>query len=302
MPTRRCLLKFGALLSAAAVTPVAKARSGDFFQFDSVLPDGFDAARRALIAVPGSETGAAAELPLLVLLHGHKPSASETQGVRAWRDDAGVIDAHERLQRPPFAPLYPQLGLWPEQDLGRINHELARLPFRGLILACPFTPSPYNAPADLGRRYADWLSQTVLPTALRLGAPTSVQRVGLAGVSMGGYLGLEVLIATPRAFSAFSGLQAAISPAAAVTYAERLESAFARSGSNCFLQIHTSVNDRYRAANERLHAELFRRGFRTELRVSPGPHNVTWLREVGAPETLLFHDRALREAVVAAKP
>jgi pimeloyl-ACP methyl ester carboxylesterase len=283
------VLEFALASPLVALARIAEAAAPGFVQFDAVFPDGGAPAQRALIVVPERTL----PLPTLVLLHGHKQSTSQLLGARAWRDDAGLLEAYDRLRRPPLAALYPRLGLLRPEQVELLNRELGRQPFAGLLLACPYTPPPYSGPPAVGASYASWMAESFLPATRRLGG-SDTQPTGLAGVSMGGQLALEVLIARPDLFTAFTGLQIAIGKSEVTSYAARLEGAFARLGRPVAMQIHTSTNDPYREANERLHTELVARGIVNTLQVSPGPHNGTWLREVGALETLFFHDRMLR--------
>ena len=59
------------------------------------------------------------------------------------------------------------------------------------------------------------------------------------------------------------------------------------------LHLLTSSRDPFREANQRLAAELMRRGVPHQLRVLPGPHDQPWLRESGTLEMLLWHARQL---------
>jgi enterochelin esterase-like enzyme len=53
----------------------------------------------------------------------------------------------------------------------------------------------------------------------------------------------------------------------------------------------TSEADPFRAGNQRIAAELRKKGLACDLRVLPGPHDQPWLREAGTIEMLLWHQR-----------
>jgi enterochelin esterase-like enzyme len=130
--------------------------------------------------------------------------------------------------------------------------------------------------------------------ACRVDAPVlaGAAHTGLDGCSLGGYVGLEVMTRRPEAFATWGGVQSAIGEAGAAAWADRIARAVAKGGPRK-LHVESSSLDPYRAANERLAAELARRRIVAELRVPPGPHDQPWLREIGTIEMLVWQDRAL---------
>ncbi|HEX6764474.1 MAG TPA: hypothetical protein VF103_03330, partial [Polyangiaceae bacterium] len=125
-----------------------------------------------------------------------------------------------------------------------------------------------------------------------LGSPNAT--VGLDGVSLGGYVALEVFLRRPAAFATIGSLQGAFGMGLVETYAERFERAFAANGPRP-LRIATSSWDPGRAANARLVEALGKRGISAASSAPPGPHDQRFLREAGTLELLLWHDRALPE-------
>jgi enterochelin esterase-like enzyme len=164
-----------------------------------------------------------------------------------------------------------------------------------MVIACPVTPNPWKLDgAWTLDRYADWLTKTLLP-AVRERAPVIDGRaaVGLDGCSLGGYVGLEVFLRKPEAFGTLGVVQPAISVGGAAQYARRIADAITRAGP-CPVHVETSTGDPYRNASEELARQCLRLGVACELRVIPGPHDQSWLREIGTAEMVLWHDRKLR--------
>jgi acetyl esterase/lipase len=270
----------------------AAASEPEFQRFDLSIAGPPRVAHRALVIVP-RHLDPELDHPLLLLLHGYAPSLDETRAVYAWRDEYGIEDSYRRLREAPLRPLQPRLGWFDAERLSTLNRALAREALRGLVLVCPMTPVPYFAEQRLDR-FAEWVQGALLPLVQSVAkVRLARQATGLSGVSMGGRVGLELLLRRPQLFGAFSGLQIDITPEEAPGYAARLVSAFERHGP-AKLCIQTSTRDVYRDANVRLHEELRERGVSCELLLSPGAHNATWLRELAGAEALCFQDRALR--------
>jgi len=252
-------------------------------------------ARRCQLLVPREGAGGGR---VLVLLHGLGETTSEALGIRAWADRYGLCEAHERLRRPPVKRILTDAVYLTDARLAELGTELERAPFRGLPVACPFMPNVYRAgpTGAVLDRYATWLVDRLLPELRRELGTTNV-KVGLDGVSLGGFAALEVFLRRPEAFASVGTLQGAFGSGAMDGYAARIERAFALHGRRP-LRIATSSWDKGRAANERLSELLSKRGISTTLSVSPGPHDQSFLREAGSLELLLWHDRALPEGTV----
>lgn len=231
-------------------------------------------------------------VPLVVLLHGLGETGSQAEGIRAWVDRYGLAGAYGRLRRPPLAAISKRAD-WPAGRLDGLNRELATRPFRGLAIACPYTPNVAKE-RDRGRTfddYAAWLTEEVLPRARAL-APVSPEArlTSLGGCSLGGYVSLEVFLRRPELFGAWGGVQSAFGAHRAASYAERLADAQARVGAR-ELDLLTSEADPFREANTALARALVAKGLADPLRVLPGPHDQPWLRESGSIHALLFHER-----------
>lgn len=250
--------------------------------------------RRFTLMVP-KHLAPGERVPLLVLLHGLGETGDERLGAFAWLERYGLGTAYDRLRRPPIARA-PRRAEWTDARLAEVNAALAALPFRGLAIACPFTPNLFKAarPAAALDDYARWLADVVIPRA-RTEAPVfaDAAHTSLDGCSLGGYVGLEVFLRRPELFGAWGGVQAAIGPDRAPVYADRLGKAIASAGPRD-LHLLTSKDDPFREANTLLGAQLAKRSIPHTLRVLPGAHDQPWLREAGTIEMLLFHDRRAR--------
>lgn len=232
-----------------------------------------------------------AELRLLVALHGLGEAHDERLGVRAWLDLYGLASSYERLLAAPLTPVGKR-GEWTAERLSEVNASLARRPFAGLAVACPFTPSLKGVRdrAAALAEYADWLVEQVVPRACRAASiPERASSIGLDGCSMGGPYALDTFLRHPKAFGSLGVVQPAFGLHRIPSYAERLAQAV--SGADVKLQLLSSRGDPFVEPTTALARALEEQGLSPRLRVLPGPHDQPWLREAGTIEMLLFHER-----------
>jgi len=235
-------------------------------------------------------------VPLLVLLHGLGETWDPGIGAYAWVERYGLGTSYARLRRPPLARTSRQLGLFPDAHLAELNASLAAQPFRGMAVACPFTPNVSKMPSPDGAldAYAAWISDVVIPRA-RKEAPVvpDAAHTAIDGVSLGGYVGLEVFLRRPEVFCAWGGVQSALNAVRLPAYADKLAASLGKSPQPS-IHLETSQADPFRETNTALAAMLAQKGVPSSLTVLPGLHDQVFLREAGTIEMLLWHDRRMR--------
>ena len=225
-----------------------------------------------------------APVPLVVFLHGLGETSDPRLGAYAWVEKYGLGSAWQRLKRPPLERTSKR-GEWTDARLAEVNGELAARSFRGFAMACPYMPNPRGA-ADLDA-YARWIDQALVPRCRKEARVfTDAARTYLCGVSLGGYVSLEMLVRLPDLFGAWAGLQTAIGTWAAPRYAEKIARAPAKP-----MFVLTSTLDHWRSSSEALAAAFDERKIAHTFRVVPGPHDQLWLREAGTIEALHWLDR-----------
>jgi pimeloyl-ACP methyl ester carboxylesterase len=290
MFTRRQWLASALLLLARP----ARAAEGALVVSEISVPNPGKFGRKCLLLRP-ARVPDAEPLPLVVLFHGLGETSSEALGIRAWYDRYGLPQAYSRLSEPPLERTLPRERYLSDARLLELNRELSDRPFPDVALVCPFTPNVFKMgpSAPLLDRYADYIEQALLP-AVREATParTDLERCGAAGVSLGGYVALEVFLRKPRLFAALGCVQGAFGSATAERYAQRLAELCAARGP-CAIQLVTSSFDPFRDASLRLAKRLSERGVSATLQDPSGPHDQRFLREVGTLEMLLFQARAL---------
>jgi enterochelin esterase-like enzyme len=238
----------------------------------------------------------------LVLVHGLGETNDESAGTRAWLERYGLGTAWEQLRNQTLARAQPSLLTETEND-ARLRC-VSRRPFQGLCVVCPYLPPPRVTQASDPKfeRYARWLSDALLP-AVRDRVPEAARgadQTGIAGVSLGGLVALQVGIHSAQHYSTVGSVQGAFGTGQAAALAGALADRFRGPGRAVY--VATSSLDPYRAANQALSHKLLAAGVRSELCLRNGPHSQTWLREVGSVDLLLWHDRALRSAPSQAFP
>ncbi len=291
MLTRRTLLT-GAL--ALLAPPAGAEPASPLTLRELALPDAGRFGQKCLLLRP-TRVAPDVALPLLVLFHGLGETTSEALGIRAWYDRYGLPQAYARLSSPPVSRTLPRERYLSDERLAAINRELDETPFPDLTLVCPFTPNVFNAhpSAPLLDRYAEYLEKALLP-AVRAATPTlpGPEHCAVDGVSLGGYVSLEVFLRKAQLFGAVGGMQAAFSQALAEVYARRLAELTAQLGPRA-IHLTTTSFDPFRDATLRLSKRLAERGVPATLTLGEGPHDQRYLREAGTLEMLLFQARAL---------
>jgi enterochelin esterase-like enzyme len=241
--------------------------------------------RRVTIFVP-RERAADERLPFAVLLHGLGETGDPRMGAWAWAERYGLVFAYERLQRPPVVRTLERKDLT-DETLRDVNGLLAAKPMRRMAFVCPHMPNIQTAPE--ARAYADFL-QKLLPAVRREANLTDdPTKTCLAGCSLGSFVGIEVFLKHPGSWGGYAGVQTAVFDTSADGIAERLEKVADDGAKDLFFS--TSTLDHYRKSTEALVLGLGKRGVPCTFRISPGPHDQPWLREVGTLEMLLWMDR-----------
>jgi len=249
------------------------------------LLDLTEGGRRFVLVVPRFRNPDAPPLPLVVFLHGLGETTNERLGAYAWVEKYGLGSAWHRLKRDPIERTSKR-GEWTDARLAEVNAELAARPFQGFAMACPFMPNPKGAPDN--DEYAKWIETSLLPRC-RKETKTDPASTYLCGVSLGGYVSLEMMVRLPHVFNAWAGLQTAIGTFAATGYAEKIAKAGGAASKPMLLL--TSTLDHWKTSSEALAAAFDAKKVPHTYRVVPGPHDQPWLREAGTIEALHWLDR-----------
>ncbi len=245
--------------------------------------------QRALVLVPPSPR----PLPVLVALHGRGESGRGLEiGAYAWRDEYGLDRLDRRLFAPPLTGVDLE-GFFRPERLAQMNDSLAKNPYEGLVVACPYTPVVADRSEKGAASFARFVMEVLLPRA-RAEAKASSDRAatGIDGVSMGGRLALFVGLSHPEVFGAVGALQPALKPEEAPLFARLARAAMDQKP--IALRLASSDDDPFLPAVRALSAALHEVKVPHELVVTPGPHDYAWNRGPGGTEMLLWHERVMR--------
>ncbi|MBL8611782.1 MAG: hypothetical protein JNL38_30845 [Myxococcales bacterium] len=229
-------------------------------------------------------------VPYAVLLHGLGETQDPKAGAWAWVERYGLAAAIARLDRPPVVA-ESKRGDFTEAALKEVNALVAARPVRPLAFVCPHMPNIQTTPE--ARAYGEWIARELLPAA-KAEAPLDPdpRRAILGGCSLGAFVAIEAFLARPEAFGGWAGVQTAIFETSAAGYATRLAEVLEKHGGRDFY-LSTSTLDHYRKSSDALDQAMWREQVRHTFRLSPGPHDQPWLREVGTLELVLWLDRRL---------
>jgi hypothetical protein len=294
MARRMIIHRRGILLGGAAALAgwPSSARGGDDYEMRDILVEGDIASRFALL-VPKHTTE---KVPLLVAFHGLAETVDQKTGAWAWHDAYGLGSCYRRLVHAPVAPADARAKFWDDRRLEEVNASLAARPFGGLAVACPYTPDAFKAydRDKLLDAYADWIERVLIPRAREeLPLLDGPRHTGVDGVSLGGFVSMEVFLRKPALFGAWGSVQGAFGAYRVLDYADKLAWLQTVVGKRK-LHVETSGSDTYRDENDALSGRLRGLGVPHDFVAPPGAHTQPFLRDSGTLEMLLWHDRALR--------
>lgn len=260
------------------------------FEIKEVVAPGRLASKARLLvpAVDGER-----KIPLLVALHGAGESRQPAQGLRAWLELYGLSVAYQRLLAPPLKSTSKRQD-WSKERLAEINASLKIRPFGPIAVLCPFTPSLQHLVDRAGAlaEYATWLTEQLIP-ATREGVPaisSAASDITIDGYGTAGVTALAIAAAHPAAFGAVGLVQPTLDPMRVRRHAREIANMRSQN-SDVDVQLLTSEDDPLVETTRALSRQLERLRVSHKLRVSLGPKDQAWLREVGAVEMLLFHER-----------
>jgi hypothetical protein len=250
---------------------------------------------RAVVVVP-SWGAPDARFPVLVALHGRgEAMKAPAEGAMGWPRDYAMVRAIDRLRAPPLRDADYE-GFSEPSRLADVNASLAKQPFGGLIVACPWLPDVRPAPTGDIAPFARFLQDSLLPRVRKeTPALASSEATGIDGVSLGGVLALRIGLTSPAAFGAVGGIQAAIGEGQEADWTALVQAARARRPA-LKLRLLTSHEDYFRDPILAVSRAWRAAGIDHDFADVPGPHDYVFNRGPGSYELLLWHDRALTHA------
>jgi enterochelin esterase-like enzyme len=249
---------------------------------------------QVMVSTPAHAEGQ--RYPVLIALHGRgEAMKGPMRGSRGFIDDYGLYKAMERLKAPPLTSK-DFGGMVDAERLGRLNEALAKKPYEGLIVVCPYTPDllagerAFEAAEPFGR----FLVETLLPRVYReLPAIGTPQATGIDGVSLGGRAALLVAFDHPKVFGAVGALQAAFD-AKEIPKLVELAAKAKKQSPTLDVRLLTSDADYFLDVNEALSSALGARKVAHTLTVVRGDHSYEFNRGPGVYEMLAHHHWVLR--------
>jgi enterochelin esterase-like enzyme len=183
-----------------------------------------------------------------------------------------------------------------KERLERINRALGERPYRGLVLAFPYTPdvlqgeSFFEGAAPLAELFVRELIPRLYRETPAIGTPVTT---GIDGVSLGGRAAYSVGLLRPEAFGVIGALQAAFDVEEVPLLLAQARTAQRKQPKLAF-RLLTSHKDYFREPDSAIARAFSQAGLPMTFDIVEGPHDYDFNRGPGAIEMLLFHDRALR--------
>jgi hypothetical protein len=235
--------------------------------------------------------------PVVLALHGRGEAVkSPAEGALGWPRDYALVRALDRLRAPPLREADYE-GLAEPTHMADMNAALAKRPFGGLVVVCPWLPDVRQASTADVTPFARYLLDVVLPRVRRetpaLAAP---EATGIDGVSLGGVIALRIGLTYPEAFGAVGGIQPAFGDNQNAEWTALAQQARSkRPGQK--LRLLTSHDDYFRDVVMGVDHAWTAAGITHEFADVVGPHDYVFNRGPGSFELLFWNDRALRDRV-----
>jgi iron(III)-salmochelin esterase len=251
---------------------------------------------RAVVVVPA--WGAPDErFPVVLALHGRGEAVkSPAEGALGWPRDYALVRAVDRLRAPPLRETDYE-GLAEPAHMAEVNASLAKRPFGGLVVVCPWLPDVRQASTADVTPFARYLLDVLLPRVRReTPAIVASEATGIDGVSLGGVIALRIGLTYPEAFGAVGGIQPAFGDGQNADWtALALEAHTKRPGQR--LRLLTSHDDYFHDVVAGVDHAWTAAGIAHDYGDVVGPHDYVFNRGPGSLELLLWNDRALRDRV-----
>jgi predicted esterase len=230
------------------------------------------------------------EYPLVIAFSGAGECVKPPrQGALAWigdymLDDAVLALGHSQLTAKDFR------GLVTEAQLKAFNRSLRQLPYRGVIVACPYSP-PITVRTGLeSPAYEAFVMKELIPE-LQKRYRVAEGRIGVDGVSMGGARAMYYGFKYPKVFSSIGSLQGAFGPFRKVY--RGLVTRNAPILRQKRIQLITSDRDPMATDVKEMHKLLSASKIPHRYAVLSGPHDYIFNQGPGSLALLVFHNRAL---------
>ncbi len=251
---------------------------------------------RAAVVVP-TWGGPDDRFPVVVALHGRGEAVkSPVEGALGWPRDYALVRAIDRLRAPPLRDADYE-GLAEPARMADANAALARRPFGGLVIVCPWLPDVRQASMADVTPFARFLLDVLLPRVRRetpaLAAP---EATGIDGVSLGGVIALRIGLTYPEAFAAVGGIQPAFGDGQSTEWTALAQEARAKRPAQR-LRLLTSHDDYFHDVVVGVDRAWSAAGIAHEFADVVGPHDYVFNRGPGSLELLFWNDRALRDRV-----
>jgi len=228
--------------------------------------------------------------PMVVVFGGAGESVKPPRsGALAWMHYYKMDEAIRSLERANLEA-GDFRGLVTPEELKRFNRVLNEHPYRGVIVACPYSP-----PLSLGRAvdhpdYEGYITEELMP-ALTSHYRVSHGKVGIDGVSNGGARSMYYGFKYPQMFVAIGSVQGSFGPFMDV-YEELIQK---NSGmlKKKAIQLITSDRDSMRTSVQHMHELLRRYNIPHRYVQMTGPHDYVFNQGPGSIGLLVFHDSML---------
>jgi hypothetical protein len=236
--------------------------------------------------------------PLVIAFGGMGECARPPRdGALAWigyykADQAVAALKNNKLQASDFR------GLASAQEIREFNKRLEAHPYRGVILACPYSPALTAGGRLEDPEYELFIMEELIPALIKH-YRVAPGMIGVDGVSMGGTRSMYYGFKYPDIFKSIGSLQGAFGP-----FMDQYKELVIKNRDllkQRSIQLVTSDRDYLAPAVKKMHRMLESEGIRHTYLVLGGPHDYIFNQGPGCLALLVFHNQVLNTASVTPK-
>lgn len=259
---------------------------------EAVIDSAFVGPQHVVYVLPPDYESSGRSYPAVMAFAGLGESVRGNKaGAWGWVEKYGVVPAMAALHRGTPLTSGDFQGLIKGEALDPYHEVLAKNPYQGVILVCPYPPNVLRGRTQRPD-YERYLIEELIPyTRRHLRVPKDSAGWGVDGISLGGLLSTYVGFKYVEHFAAIGSQQGSINSRAALI--DRLRDEHLDQLRTRRLNVATSTQDGFREGLRAFSQRLERAGVPHRFTILPGRHDKRFVKGPGSIELLLFHDRAL---------
>lgn len=243
------------------------------------------------LMLPKGYSGNAQTYPLVLAFGGRGESLRDKrEGAQAWIKYYYLDEAAQALSNPPLT--LDAFNQFIDTDsLAGINSQLEHHPYKGLIIANPYSPDILENHDLTDAGYEKFVMERLLPY-LKSHYRIQSQAIGIDGVSLGAARSMYFGLKYPEVFTTLGSIQGALDPWMPL-FIQLIQANQTILANHPPIQLITSSGDYLRLSTIQMKEALTSFDIQTNYYDFKGPHDYIFNRGPGSLMLLIYHNHYL---------